>query len=351
VAVRTTIGLDIGTSGVRAAELAFGKNGVTLEKFGQVALPDGAVREGEVADAGVVAAMIRQLWSHTGFTHKNVVMGVASPRVIVRSVDLPWLPAEELKRSLPLHVQDYLPMPVDQAVLDFHPLVEEDGPEGRRVRGLLVGAAREMVLGNVRAVQMAGLRPTMVDLTSFAVLRSVGSAGLVDSTAEAIIDIGSRVTNIVVHSGGVPQFVRILLLGGQDVTDAVADRLGVAGSQAETYKQNLDRELGLDHQQALDLGRAVETSASAFVEEIRGSLDYFASTNPGGRVERVLVSGGGSQLEGVAERLAAATRLPVEIGNPLRSVKIGKTGLSDDQLAFIQPLAAVPVGLALGAAS
>jgi type IV pilus assembly protein PilM len=227
VAVRSAIGLDIGTSGVRAAELSFGKGGVTLEKFGQVALPEGAVRDGEVVDSDAVADAIKQLWAHTKFGSKKVVIGVANQKVIVRQVDIPWMPADELKKSLAFQVQDFVPMPVDQAVLDFHPVEEVAAPGQPRVlRGLLVAAVRDVVLANVNAVQRAGLRVTGVDLTSFAVLRAMGSTGPADADTVALVDIGAKVTNVVVHRAGVPLFVRILLLGGQDVTDAVGDRVG-----------------------------------------------------------------------------------------------------------------------------
>ncbi len=349
MATRTAIGLDIGTCGVRAAELSFGKHGVTLEKFGQVAVPEGAVRDGEVVDGPTVSAAIRQLWSHTGFSGKSVIMGVANQRVVVRTVDLPWLPANELKAALPLQVQDFLPMPVDAAVLDFHPLEEiTDAGGARQVRGLLVAAAREMVMSNVRAVEAAGLKATMVDLTSFAVLRSMGKAGLAESGTEALVDIGARVTNIVVHTAGVPRFVRILLMGGQDVTDAVADRLGVGQAEAEAYKQDL-QSAPLDQESVLSAARAVELTSAAFVDEVRGSLDYFAASNPGGPVQRIVLSGGGSRLQGLGDRLAAATRLPVDLGNPMLGLRMGRTGLSDEQVSFVQPMTAVPVGLALGA--
>ncbi len=335
---------------MRAAELSFGKHGVTLEKFGQVALPDGAVRDGEVVDANAVAHALKQLWSHTGFSHKQVVLGVANQRVIVRQVDLPALPEKELKASLAFQVQDFLPMPVEQAVLDFHP-VEEYGEPGqqRMLRGLLVAAVREMVLSNVNAAQRAGLKVTSVDLTSFAVLRSLGSFGAADADTVALVDVGSRVTNIVVHRAGAPLFVRILLMGGQDVTDAVADTLGTTRQQAEAIKQAPGLH-GIDHEQQITAGRALESTAAAFVDEVRSSLDYFASSAPAGaRLSRLVLSGGGSRLHGLAERLEAATRLPVSVGNPLTSMSVGRTGLSSDQIEFVQPLVAVPVGLALGA--
>ncbi len=223
------VGLDIGTSGVRAAELVLGKGGPTLDRFGQVALPPGAVRDGEVVDTDAVAAALRELWVLARFTSRKVVVGVANQRVVVRQVELPWMPVDELRKSLAYSVQDYIPMPVDQAILDFHPLADFVNEAGARMlRVLLVAAARDMVSSALAAVAKAGLQASMVDLTSFAVLRSqVTASGGFAVEAEALVDIGASVTNIVVHSGGVPRFVRILLMGGADITEMIADRMGV----------------------------------------------------------------------------------------------------------------------------
>jgi type IV pilus assembly protein PilM len=354
VAGRSAIGLDIGTSGVRAAELSFGKGQVTLERFGQVALPEGAVRDGEVVDPDTVAGAIKQLWAHTKFSSKKVVIGVANQKVIVRQVDLPWMPVDDLKKSLAFQVQDFVPMPVDQAVLDFHPLEELTADGGQHIlRGLLVAASREMVNASLEAVQKAGLSPVMVDLTSFAVIRSLADADHLGMGApvEALVDVGARVTNIVVHQGGVPRFVRILLMGGQDVTDAVAERMGVPQEQAEAMKQQLalgGTGEGMDAQAA---SRVVEAVGAAFVDEVRGSLDYYLASSGSAPISRLVITGGGARLGGLAARLQVTTRIPVEVGTPMHSLQIGRTGLSPEQIAFVEPLAAVPVGLALGVAS
>jgi type IV pilus assembly protein PilM len=353
VARRSAIGLDIGTSGVRAAELSFGKGQVTLDKFGQVALPDGAVRDGEVVNAQAVAAAIKQLWTHTKFGSKKVVIGVANQKVIVRQVDLPWMPTDELKKTLAYQVSDLIPMPVEAAVLDFHPLEERTGDGGSRlVRGLLVAASRDMVNASLEAVQLAGLTPVMVDLTSFAVIRSVAAIDDlgVGASVEALVDVGARVTNIIVHQGGVPKFVRILLMGGQDITDAVAERMGVPQVEAEAMKQRLSSTPAEDFgAQAAD--RVIDATMATFVDEVRGSLDYYLASSGSAPIARLCLTGGGARLSRLAERLALATRVPVELGDPLHAVTLGKTGLSPEQIAFVQPLAAVPVGLALGAAS
>lgn len=354
MAGRTAIGLDIGSSVVRVAELSVGRAGVTLERFGQVVLPEGVVVDGEVVEGDVVAEHLRRLWSAVRPGHRRVVIGVANQRVLVRQVELPWMPPKELKASLGMQVTDLLPFPVDTAVLDFHPLEEvSDGSRGRRLRGLLVAAGRGTVQAAVDCATRAGLRVDAVDLTPFAVLRSMGRRTGPDVETEAIVDVGARVTNVVVHSAGVPRFVRILVMGGQDVTDAVCERLGVPAPRAEALKQSLPRLAEhpglLPPEQLEELRRAVDDTARDFVDEVGGSLDYYAASTPQARIQRILLCGGGARLEGLAGRLAAEARVPVQLGDPMAHLRMGRTGLGADQLEFVRPLTAVPVGLALGA--
>jgi type IV pilus assembly protein PilM len=328
---------------------------VTLERFGQVALPAGAVVDGEVVDVETVSGAIRQLWAATRFSTKKVVLGVANQRVVVRQVELPWLPPAELKASLAFQVQDFIPMPVDQVLLDYHPLEEGTNDQGARVvKVLLVAASKEMVWRSVEAARKAGLQPVMVDLVPFAVLRSVASfdhLGVNSGEAEAAVNVGASITNIIVHSGGVPRFVRIVPMGGADITDAIAERFGMSLEQAESAKQNS----GLADRTPLTEGPATETTViesvgSAFVDEIRNSLDYYLAQPSAVKINRVVLTGGGGRLGGLAKRLALATRLPVVEASVIGSLHIGKVGLSPEQLAYVDPLASVPVGLAMGVA-
>ncbi len=347
VAGRTAIGLDIGTSSVRAAQVTVSKGSVTLDRFGQVALPPGAVRDGEVVDSDAVGASIKQLWSSAKFTKKDVVIGISNQKVFVRLIDVPWMPADDLKSSLKYQVADLVPMPIDEAVLDFVALEEVLVDNARSIRGLLVAASQDMVLGAIRAAQKAGLRASTVDLTPFAVLRAAGtidSAGM--SGPEAVVDVGSRVTNIVVHEGGVPKFVRILLLGGDDITGALVERLGVTMADAEQLKR--DPAL-LASPQSADARRIVDAALTEFVDEVRGSVDYYLATSGSRPLARLVLSGGGSLSDGLAQRLATAVRTQVEYGRAFGQLTIGKTGLGPEQVRFVEPLAAVPVGLAMGA--
>src|SRR5687767_11170470 len=119
---RSVIGLDVGTAAVRAAEVHFGRGTPSLVRFGQVALPPGAVVAGEVVDAAAVSAALRRLWREAGFSGKRVVTGVAGQRVVARTTDLPVMSDDDLRSSLPFQVQELIPIPIEDAVIDHQVL-------------------------------------------------------------------------------------------------------------------------------------------------------------------------------------------------------------------------------------
>ncbi len=357
------IGLDIGTSSVRAAQLSSNRGQVRLDAIGQVALPEGAVNDGEAIDRFAVATAIKQLWKHSRLSGKKVCLGVASSRVIVRPVDLPWMPPAELKASLSFSVEEMLPVPVDQVFLDFCPLEEVEVAGARTARGLLVAAPKELIRANVAAVEAAGLKPTAVDLAPLAVLRATSASTALlddDPTARvtAMVEIGASVTSVIIHECGLPRFVRLIAQGGASVTNAVAQRLGVDIGYAEAIKQEistLGSVTGLtdgvgERTDPAVVERAIDTCLTGLVAEIRGSLEFYAASSSM-PVQRMVLSGGGARLRGLPQRLSEALELPVLPASCLQGFMMGNTGLSPEQLEFLEPMAAVPVGLALGALS
>jgi type IV pilus assembly protein PilM len=343
---RKVVGLDIGTTAVRAAELSVRRGQVVLERVGQAGLPDGAVVDGEVIDPAAVAVAIKELWRRTRIGSRNVTIGVANQRVVVRLVDVPWMEPGELRSSLAYQAGDYLPIPVDQTELDYAVISELEASGGQRLlRVLLVAAQKEMLAGHLRAVEQAGLRPVGIDLNPIALLRSMAPVAGYGEGAEALVDVGARVTNMVVHDSGVLRFVRILLMGGEDVTATLVRVLEIDHDTAERAK--LAASAGDEIEP--EAGELVQQRLDAFVDEIRGSLDFYRSQQDATTLARVVVSGGGSLLGPLVERLQAAIGVPVERGHALAGVRVGRIGLPAEQLAELEPTIAVPVGLALGA--
>jgi type IV pilus assembly protein PilM len=344
------IGLDIGTSAVRAAQVAGGRKGAALQAFGQVALPPGAVIDGEVRDTAAVSEAISQLFKRAGLKSKKAVLGVANQRVVVRQVDLPYLEEKEFRASLRFQAADHIPMSVEDAELDFQLIEDYTNPAGdRMMRVLLVAAATDMVASFVESAAAAGIEPVGVDLTPFAVTRAVSPAARKEvgvAGAEAVVDVGAGVTNIVIHHNGEPRFVRILLVGGEDATEALASELGVSADEAEAAKLDLGRGVGTPEAQ-----KVLATRVDSLVQEIQGSLDYYLSQEDSEPIASLIMTGGGSLTPGLIARLEDAARLQVRRGSPLSQLDVSKSGLTPEQVAQVDPVAAAAIGLAMGAAT
>jgi type IV pilus assembly protein PilM len=354
---KTRIGVDVGSTAVRVAEVAAGDVPVVV-RAAQVPLAPGAVEAGEVRQPEVVADALRNLWSQSGVRGRQVFLGVGNQRVVVREVALPWLPEKELRDSLAFQVQEFIPMAADDAVLDFDPLGEMDQGGRRMQRILLVAAQKGMVNALVEAVLAAKLEPQGIDLTPFAAVRAVGtgdqSLDLESPGDEAVIDVGGHVTSICVHDRGVTRFVRILPSGGRDVTVAIARGLGLEDDAAESLKRGetvvppppdaagSPQEIPAPE----EVKRLALSRAGSFVDEIRSSLEFYAAQVPGARIARVVVTGGGSRLDGFLELLQE--RIPVEVdrGHLFERVK-SELDLSAEAMGEAEAVLAVAVGLAI----
>ena len=343
---KTRVGVDIGSTAVRAAEVVPGDKAV-LVRAAQVPLPPGAVENGEVRRPELVGEALRELWTRGRFKAKQVQLGVGNQRVVVREIALPWLPEKELRSSLSFQVQEFIPMSVDEAVLDYDPIGEIQ-QEGRRLlRILLVAAQRGMIGTLVSAVQAARLEPIGIDLTPFALVRAVGSADGLDLDVEgdeAVIDIGAHVTNICVHDRGLTRFVRILPSGGRDITLAIARGLGIEDEVAERLKRGEMTEGGPE---LTDARRVAIQRAATFVDEIRSSLEFYTAQVPGARIGRVVITGGGSKLEGFLDLLRERIPVGIDRGHVFERVR-SQLGVSEEEQEEAEPLLAVAIGLAMG---
>jgi type IV pilus assembly protein PilM len=338
------VGIDIGTRTITVAEVKYARNATTITNFGGVELPQDAVREGEILDVTSVADALRELIGTAKVKSKKVWLGVSNQRVVVRQVDLPWMEPKEQRASLRYQVQEYIPIPVEEAELDIHVVDEYDNEQGERFqRMLLVAGHRDMVSAHVDVATKVGLKPIGVDLNPFAVLRAMGTTSPIESGNEVLIDVGAGVTNIVVHEAGVPTFVRILVMGGDDITSALSAGLTVSPEEAEATKRSFT-----GGQEGDVASRIISEQMGTFADEVRSSLDYYQAQTGSSRLSGIVLTGGGSLLQGLPERLAAAVRLPVEVGSPFDRWNVADTVYGPEDLARVGPSLATAVGLALG---
>jgi type IV pilus assembly protein PilM len=343
------VGLDIGASAVRAARVTAGKRGSSLTAFGQVSLPEGAVKDGEIRDVEAVSEAIAQLWKRARLGARKAVIGVANQRVIVRQVELPYLEESEFRQSLRFQAADHIPMPIESAELDFQIVDDFMAGQEHMMRVLLVAAATEMIESFVGAVSAGGVETVGVDLSPLAAARAVSAAARREigvEGAEAVVDVGADVTNIVVHHSGEPRFVRILPLGGGDPTEALAEHLSISYDEAESLKLDLGRGVGSEESH-----RVLRERVDALVDEIRGSLDYYAASEDSEALGSVILTGGGSLTPGLVDQLERTLRNPVRRATPFEDLDVSRSGLTGEQLEQVEPLVATALGLATGSAS
>ena len=343
---RSVVAVDIGSTSVRAVEVRSSKSMPTLVRFLEIALPEGAVSRGEVIDSQSVGVIIKRIWSTGGFKSKNIVLGMGNQRVIARDLTVPRASLAQIREALPFQVQDMLPVPVGEALLDFYPISESMTDSGPVAHGLLIAAIKDAVLGNVRATQQAGLNPLNVDLIPFALCRVLITRPKLTGTT-VLIDVGANAASVVIAIEGVPHFVRIIPAGGDDLTHALKLKMEVDVAEAEALK----RRLGLATQVATEQERkAVEIIYEVTGEllgSLRNTISYFMNLRPQEPISRILVTGGGAQLLGFREALAETTRVPVTEADPLATIAVS-SNLDKGELDRNRTSITVALGLALG---
>jgi len=344
------VGVDIGSSFLRAVEIDDAtKARPTLLRAHEVPLPEGSVKRGEILEVHTVASAFKRLWSAGGFRSKDVALGIGGQSVIVRDLAVPRMPLAQIKESLPFQVQDLLPVPVNDAVLDYYPIGEGQNESGPVVNGLLVAAFKQAVTVNVTAATLAGLTPVSMDLLPFAMTRLHSLSSPTNGFA-VHMNIGANATSIVIVQAGVPLFVRIVPAGGDDATRAIMTRLSVPRDRAEAFK----RELGLTGAGSTDEERVaaevIHESTSELLTAVRNTLAYFAGVRTGVAFDHLSVAGGATRLRGFASALAESTRISVIPVNPAAGVTVARSMRGHDSDEQMQTWITA-IGLAVGSAA
>lgn len=345
------IGLDIGTKAIRAAEVVTSNSNGSAElvRYAEATLAPNAVRDGEVVDQLAVTQALKSLWSKGGFSTKNVILGVGNQRVTVRAMQVPKMPMSDVRASLPFLVEDSLPLPMDEAIVDYFPTAETQNESGPMFEGLVVAASRDSVMSNIEAAEAAGLKPVMVDLAPFALLR-VMARGELGSGTVALVDIGARTTTIIVATDGAPRFVRTLPNGTQILAEILARSKAVTQADAElqVIAHGLSAATAPEHRIAAD---QFNDAARTLIEGVRNSIGFYASTNRQTPVSYVVLTGGGSTLPGIGQAVASETRTQTLLGNPLDEVTLSKRINGMESLRGREATMAMSIGLGMGVAA
>lgn len=360
------IGLDIGTDHIRAAQLKPSGAGFVLTGYGMVNMPMGAVVEGEIVDIDAVSAAIKELMHRSNLHGKDVAIGVSNQKVVVRLIDLPFMERAELEGAIQYQAQDYIPIPVEEAIIDFQIIGDYMTPADEHMMEVLLVAAQSDMIGNaVAAVENAGLRLSRIDVTGFAIVRALLGTGQtflpdvdeVAGEAIAIIHISSGITNIAVVEKGIPRFTRVSSIAGNQFTQAIANVLNLTFDEAEALKiraglPDIDgtQQPAGSEDQAVQVARdALEREVNKFIAEVRRSLDYYLTQATQIRtIRKIFMTGSGAQLAHMASYLEKGLQAQVVLADALSQVEVAP---AIQQVVMADRMGSTPaVGLAMGGA-
>jgi type IV pilus assembly protein PilM len=339
-----SIGLDIGTSAVRAVELsAIDGPRPVIEAFGQVGLRPGAMEAGEIKDRSQVSIALRRLWQEGGFSSRRVHVGVAGLRAITREIDMPLMSPDELENAVRFQADEVVPFPLESTALSSKVVAQINEPNAPPKLRVLIAAAHEQLIDSlVGTLEEADLIPVSIDLVTAALARALYDPRF-GGAIETIASIGAGLTLVVVEQGGVLQFVRTLDMGGESITSAVGGSLDLPHADAEVVKRQLS--YPGDHDSRAE--SAANAVVDELVSEIRNSIRFFSSLPGRQPVSRILLTGAGCRATGFFAKLQATAGVPVGVASPLSRVDTTNLSLSAEQAADLDAVIATPIGLAL----
>ncbi|MGZ8695001.1 MAG: type IV pilus assembly protein PilM, partial [Gaiellaceae bacterium] len=328
------VGLKVGASHIAAAQVTSNGGGLELVQYARESLDRGIVVGGELRDPEALATHLKEFFRKHKLPQKAVRLGIGTNRIGVRRLEITGLAdASHLENAIRFRAQEVLPIPLEEAVLDYQVVGESEDEKGQKTyRVLLVVAYRDLVQRYVRACKAAGLKLVGIDLEAFALLRSLGPTkdAARDDAAVVIVSIGHDRSTFVVADGDTCEFARVLDWGGGALDVAVARVLDKTPSQVEPIKMSLtlnstqERLEGHTQEQAVAVYEAVRKELQTFVRELVSSLHFYQNQPGSLGIGEITISGGTAQLPGLAAELQRLIGVTVRVGDPFTRVAGGK---------------------------
>ena len=337
------VGVDVGSSSVKAVELQGKRGDLQLLSLGFETLQSDSVVDGQIMELNAVSNAIGTIFNEHKIKTTRVAAGVNGHSVIVKNIVLPQMSEAELQESFAWHAEEHIPFDISDVNLDYHITGRSDDA----IHVLLAACKRDKVANLKQAIQLAGKQPTVIDVDAFA-LQNCYELNYDPQPGQivALLNIGASTTNINIMNGVGSVFTRDATFGGNQYTSLLQKELSLTSDQAEGVKRGLPLPEGVEQR---DTAPILDTVSDILALEIQKTMDFYRATVEDGEsaVQKILISGGGSKLTGLVEFLAKRFEVPVEMFDPFRKIRVDSRGFDPEYMREIVPEMAIAVGLAL----
>ncbi|MBE7515600.1 MAG: type IV pilus assembly protein PilM [Chloracidobacterium sp.] len=341
---KSVAGLDIGSSSIKMIELDGKPNSLNLVSLGFENLPGDTIIDGQIMEMNVVSDVISSVCVNNQVKADQVVTGVSGHSVIIKNIVLPAMSSEELEESIDWHAEEHIPYDLADVSLDYQ--VTAETADSTHV---LIAACKRDRIDNIKqAIQLAGKQPVVIDVDTFA-LQNCYEANY-DPTEDDVVtllNIGASTMNINIVKGTRSLFSRDITVGGSQFTDVLQRSLGLNFQQAEALKRGVNDAVDTVEEKSIEPLMSNVTEIVAM--EIQKTFDFYRATTDDNetQVQKILISGGGSKLAGLAGELSQRLELQVEMLDPFRKINVDTKKFDPEYLNEIMPEMAVAVGLAI----
>jgi type IV pilus assembly protein PilM len=335
------VGLDIGSHAIKVCQLKGGVKGYTIVTLGSTVLPEGAVEDGTINDAETVGKAISELLKNLKIKNKKVGFSISGYSVIVKKVNLAAMEEAQLEEHIMAEAEQYIPFDIEDVYLDFQDL-KTSSKGNDRTDVMLVAAKKEIVDDYLDMLQGLGLQPVIVDVDGFALENSY-EHNYQKNENVALVDIGASKMSINILCQGVSLVARDVMVGSRQLTEQIQNTFDLDFDEAEGIK--LGTVPAGEGQEEVE--EIFQATCTQWVLEVKKAIDLYHSNHPDQPLSRLILSGGGAKVAGLAEYLAKETELPVEMFNPFLKISVNQKKIDPDYLSSIGPEMAIATGIAL----
>jgi len=323
----TALGLDIGTSSVKAVQLKKAPTGPELIAYAIAPLPRTAVEEGNIKDPQTVVAVIKEMLKTSKIRPERNFASISGQNVIMRFTKLPVMTPDELDQTVRIEAEQYVPYAIEEVSIThavLNEITEEEG--GGKYSILLVVAQKELVNSYLEVLKGSGVQAEIVDVDTIAAINALENSIMETAGSQeggevvAIIDTGARTTNISVLKSGILMFTRNIPIAGNQVTQALM-KMNQEFDQAEAIKIQ-EGEVAIGDTGGNEVAELVKDTVEELASEIRRSFDYFKAQSREPLIHKIILSGGGANLKSFNTYLSNELGVDVSMGNPLQGVNV-----------------------------
>jgi len=335
------IGIDIGSHAIKVCQVAKSGDNFRIISLGTAKLPDGAVEDGILQEPEEVARTITTLLNNLKLKEKSVAISISGYSVIVKKINLSVMAEKDLDDYIQAEVGQYIPFDIEDVYLDYQDL-HTNTADYDRTDVMLVAAKREVVDGYLSMLQSAGLKVVIVDIGAFA-LENIYDTNYSLEENVVLVDIGATKMSINIVSQGISVLARDVVVGSRQLTDQIQNRFGITTEEAEGLKMGYEP---VEEKQK-DLDEIFASTCTQWALELKKAIDLYYTNNPDMALNKIILSGGGSRIQGLDQFFAEEIGLEVETLNPFRKIQTDNKNIDKEYLDYIGPEIAIALGLAI----